>query len=135
MLVCSVLAFLSSEAYLLWISVLFVLFCVYQAFFRNRVLSGRQFKLLSAARGEDSWERVVTFTDIITVSDGTSTSEFSYDQITELAVFREYLALGIGKGLSAQYLRLLKDGFGQKTAQDFIEFFKREHPAVSIREK
>jgi hypothetical protein len=135
MLVCAVFAFLHADLFMFWIACLLSIFCVYQAFFRNKVLTGRQFKLLSTARGEDRWERVVTFTDKITVTDGRSTSEFSYDQLTELVDFREYLALGIGRGLSAQYLRLLKDGFGPQTAQDFIDFFRREYPAVPIRKK
>ena len=134
-LVCSVFAFINADMFIFWVSVVFLLLCVYQAFFRNKALAARQFKLLSVARGEQRWERVVTFSDIITVTDGRSTSEFAYEQITELVDCREYLALGIGKGLSAQYLRLLKDGFGQMSAQEFKDFIKREHAHILIREK
>ena len=116
-----------------YIFIVVSLLCIYQAFIRATVIANRKFKLLSMAQGADQWQRTVTLSDKIAVHEGKTVTEFTYDQITELVDFGEYYALGIGTGPNAQYLRLLKGGFVQKTDQEFLDFFDREHAAIPTR--
>lgn len=123
----------SAQMYFLFFSCLLVLFCGYRVFFRTTIIANKQFKQTVAMQGSAEWERVTTFSDDITVADGCSITEFDYSVITELVDYRGYLALGIGDGLNKSYLRLAKDGFGQNTDQEFLDFIKRAQGHIVIR--
>lgn len=109
------------------------LFCIYRVFFRVTIIANKQFSQTVSLQGAEEWERVTTFNDEITVAEGCSITQFDYDKVTELVDYKDYLALGIGPGVNKSYLRLAKDGFGQSTDKDFIEFIKREHPSIPVR--
>lgn len=124
---------ISNDISLILFSCGLALLCIYRVFFRVSIIANKQFKHTVMIQGTDKWERVTTFTDEITVSDGCSVTQFDYDKITELVDYKDYLALGIGPGLNKSYLRLAKDGFGQKTAREFVEFIKHSYPKIPIR--
>ncbi len=115
-----------------YIFILLSLLCVYQAFIRDIVIANRKFKLLSKQQEADQWQRTVILSDNIEVREGKLVTEFTFDQISELIDLGEYYALGIGTGRDVQYLRLLKNAFVEKTDEDFLDFFKREHEDIPI---
>lgn len=123
------------ETTILSISIVFALFSVYQVAFRTRIIANKQFGVYSNMQGRDQWERVTTFTDKITVTDGCTTMEYTYDQITELINQKDYLALGIGDAADISYLRLLKNGFVGGTDKEFVEFLKSRQPDILLRSK
>ncbi len=116
-----------------YIFILLSLLCIYQAFIRDIVIANRKFKLLSKQQEADQWQRTVILSDNIEVREGKLVTEFTYDQISELIDLGEYYALGIGTGRNVQYLRLLKNAFVEKTDQEFLDFFRREHEDIPIR--
>ena len=115
-----------------YIFILLSLLCIYQAFIRDSVIANRKFKLLSKQQEADQWQRTVILSDNIEVREGKLVTEFTFDQISELIDLGEYYALGIGTGRDVQYLRLLKNAFVEKTDEDFLDFFKREHEDIPI---
>ena len=115
-----------------YIFILLSLLCIYQAFIKDSVIANRKFKLLSKQQEADKWQRTVILSDNIEVREGKLITEFTYDQISELIDLGEYYALGIGTGRDVQYLRLLKNAFVEKTDEDFLDFFKREHEDIPI---
>ncbi len=109
------------------------LFCVYRVFFRVNIIANKQFIQTVYMQGAEEWERVTTFSDDIAILDGCSETHFDYDKVTELVDSQNYLALGIGPGLGKSYLRLAKNGFGQNTEKEFVEFMKSTYPHISMR--
>lgn len=124
---------ISKDISLILFSCGLALFCIYRVFFRVSIVANKQFNQTAALQGAEEWERVTTFTDEITVAEGCSVTQFDYKNVTEMVDYKDYLALGIGPGRNKSYLRLAKDGFGQHTDKEFVEFIKREHPGVLVR--
>lgn len=117
------------------ISLVVALFSVYQTAFRTRIISNKQFGVYANMQGAAQWERVTTFSDKITVTDGCTTMEYTYDQITELIDQKDYLALGIGDHADISYLRLMKNGFVGGTNKEFAEFLKCRQPDILLLSK
>ena len=113
--------------------VVFALLCAYRLLLRDRVVFNKQYKIMEQTHGASEWERIITLSDKIVARDSNTTAEYAYEQLSELVDCGEYLALGLGKGWKALYLRLSKNGFGERTAQEFTDFIKREHPHIEIR--
>jgi hypothetical protein len=124
---------------ILYITGALALLCIYRAFFRPAIIANKQFSQFTAMQGSAEWERVTTFTDEMTVSDGCSVTAFDYDKITEIVDYKGYIALGIGPGMNKSYLRLKKDGFVQSedgtdcSDKGFMEFIKRQCRDIAVR--
>jgi hypothetical protein len=131
----AVIAFVSSEFMYVYIAFVFFVYCIYRVLFRTRIMANKQFNAYSEMQGMQQWERVTTFSDVITVSDGCSTTEHAYDRITEIVDIRDYLALGIGESANISYLRLMKNGFTGGTYEAFVEFIKSKRPNALMRSK
>jgi hypothetical protein len=131
----TVISFMSNEFMYVYIAFVLFVYCFYRVFFRTRIMSNKQFNAYSEMQGMPQWERVTTFSDVITVSDGCSTTEHAYDRITEIVNIRDYLALGIGENANISYLRLMKNGFTGGTYEAFFEFIKSKRPNALMRSK
>ena len=129
----TIYAFTLSDVVFIYISIILILVCIYRVFFRTTIMANKQYNQFAVMQGAAEWERITTFSDEIIISDGCSTTQYTYDRVTELVETKDYLALGIGSGLNRSFARLAKGGFGQNTDQDFIDFLKREHPSIIIR--
>ena len=129
----AIYSFLAFDAYMAYIGVLLALFCMYGLFLRDKVTFNKQYRIMVQAHGASEWERIITFSDKVDVRDGNSSAEYAYDQFNTLTEHGGFLALGMGNGWRALYLRLAKDGFGEKTYLDFVEFLQREHPHITFR--
>lgn len=135
MIFLAVFAVTMGDGTILSIAIVCALFSVYQIAFRTRIISNRQFGAYSDMQGRTEWDRVTTFTDKITVADGNTSTEYTYDQITELVEQKNYIALGIGDNADISYLRLMKNGFVGGTDKEFVAFIISRRPGILLRTK
>lgn len=133
--VIAVYSFAVSEFMYAYLAFVFLLYCSYRVLFRTRTISNKQFSIYANMQGAPQWERITIFGDVITVSDGCSTSEYDYDRITELVDDGDYLALGIGESENISYLRLMKNGFAEGTYEAFVAFIKSKRSNVFMRSR
>lgn len=109
-------------AFVFFYSILLV-FCLYRVLWRNKLVIGKQYQILSKAQGQPSWERTIRLDDKIRVYDGNNSSEFQYSQVTGTVEDSRYIALLLGTG---QGIRLEKDAFTMGNAQELSEFVRHQ---------
>ncbi len=74
-------------------------FCVYTGFFRFKLLAIKHYKLLSTNQGTVEWERIIQFSDCITVVDGNTTTQYMWNQIDKALDSKNYLVLVVNSGV------------------------------------
>lgn len=109
-------------AFVFFYTLLFV-FCLYRVLWKNKLVIGRQYQLLSKAQGQAFWGRTIRLEDKIRVRDGNAASEFGYGQVTGMVEDSRYIALLLGTG---QGIRMEKDAFTMGSAEELSEFMEHQ---------
>lgn len=104
-------------------------FCIYRGFFRTKLLLIKQFKLIASNQGVIEWERVIQFTDIITVIDGNTTSHYQWIQVTKFIENKNYLILVLKNGLG---IRVDKNGFTKNIYENFLKYIENQFPNITL---
>lgn len=92
------------------LAILFALFCIYRAFFRDLLFSRKQYKALARTYGEENWLRTISFQEdrLVTTEGNVFSLQLPYSDITSIKENGNEVCLML-KNKSA--LRLYKDKF------------------------
>lgn len=126
----SIISVLSGDMYFIILSILMIVYCMYRGFFRRKLLLAKQFKVISTNQGVTEWDRIIQFSDNITVIDGNTTTEYKWDQIVSMTDSKNYLILVFKNEFG---IRLDKNGFTKGTSENFIEYMRKEHQSIIIK--
>lgn len=109
--------------------ILMTAYCIYRGFFRNRILLIKHFKLIASNQGVMEWERVIQFTDIITVIDGNITAHYQWNQVFKFIENKNYFILVFKYRIG---IRVDKNGFTKNTYEEFLQYIKSEYPNITL---
>ena len=111
---------------------LMTVYCIYRAFLRTKLIIIKQFKLIAGNQGALEWERVIQFTDVITVIDGNTTSHYQWIQVVKFIENKNYLILVLKNGLG---IRVDKNGFTINNYENFLRYIKNQFPNITLSVK
>jgi hypothetical protein len=119
-----------SDVYLIIMCGIFTLFCAYRRWVLPKIRFRNQFKILSEQHGSEEWERIISISDKVAVSDGTTASEFEWTYFSKVNVYCDKVILISKNNLFG--IRVYADSFTLGNLTDFLQFLKTDHLEIQI---
>lgn len=130
LIVFAIFAIVNGDVLSFSIYLLLELFCIYRLFFRKKLLFLKQFQKIAVIQGKKEWDRIIRFSDKITMIDGNTTTEYEWSQVKEFIIDRDYLLLVMEKRLG---VRIDKSGFTKGSCEVFVDYMKNMHDNIPLK--